>query len=463
MQTSPCRIAVAATVSFLAGLAAGQPAEVLGAAAGEAASDTGVSSHAVSIDLAALAQDRVSFLLPGGEQVTGEVTLRVTHPSGASSWRGSIEGREHGWFSIAESGGVAHGAIWAGNLGTYELRPLADGLYETVRTDTIDFPPCAGPLRPDAAARGIPGVRERATAEQREADADTATPKARGSDDGSVVDILVVYTAQARIGAGGTSAIEALAQNAVDATNTAYANSDIGPLELRLVHTEEISYTESGDAVTDLVALRDTSDGVMDNVHQIRDQFGADLVALLVEDFNACGIAYLAPFNQGFGFSVTDTGCAVGNLTFAHEVGHNMGSTHDRGNGSNSQFPYGFGWRWDGASGTQFRSVMAYQPGNRVPHFSNPDIAFDTVATGTPDDDNARVHDETRGSVATFRQSVAPACIADTNGDGLLSPADFNAWILAFNENDPACDQNEDAQCAPADFNAWILNFNAGC
>ncbi len=460
MPNRPSRIAVAATVSFLSGLAAAQPAQVLAAAAGEAASD-----RAVSIDLAALAQDHVSFRLPSGGQVTGEVTLRVTHPSGASSWRGTIESVEHGQFSIAASDGVAHGVIWAGELGTYEIRARADGLYDTVRTDTIDFPPCAGPLRPDAAARGIPGLRERAIAEQRHDDANgTTAPAARGGDDGSVVDILIVYTAEARIGAGGTAAIEALAQNAVNATNTAYANSNIGPLELRLVRTEEISYTESGDAVADLVALRRTDDGIMDEVHQIRDQVGADLVALLVDDFNACGIAYLAPFNQDFGFSVTDTGCAVGNLTFAHEVGHNMGSTHDRGNGSNSNFPYGFGWRWDGLSGTQFRSVMAYSPGSRVPHFSNPGIAFDGVATGTNDDDNARVHDETRASVANFRQSVvAPGCVADTNADGLLSPADFNAWILAFNAQSAACDQNGDGQCAPADFNAWILNYNAGC
>ncbi len=54
-------------------------------------------------------------------------------------------------------------------------------------------------------------------------------------------------------------------------------------------------------------------------------------------------------------------------------------------------------------------------------------------------------------------------CVADTNGDGLLTPADFNAWILAFNNQSPQCDQNDDGLCTPADFNAWILNFNTGC
>ncbi|RNC81176.1 MAG: hypothetical protein ED559_05085 [Phycisphaera sp.] len=56
------------------------------------------------------------------------------------------------------------------------------------------------------------------------------------------------------------------------------------------------------------------------------------------------------------------------------------------------------------------------------------------------------------------------ACgLADTNGDGVLTPADFTAWINAFNNQAPECDQNGDDQCTPADFTAWIANYNAGC
>ena len=51
----------------------------------------------------------------------------------------------------------------------------------------------------------------------------------------------------------------------------------------------------------------------------------------------------------------------------------------------------------------------------------------------------------------------------DVNNDGVLTPADFNAWVIAFNNQAPECDQNGDGLCTPADFNAWILNFNAGC
>ncbi len=60
---------------------------------------------------------------------------------------------------------------------------------------------------------------------------------------------------------------------------------------------------------------------------------------------------------------------------------------------------------------------------------------------------------------------VAPdePCLPDVNGDGMVTPADFTAWINAFNNNLPECDQNGDNACTPADFTAWINNFNAGC
>jgi hypothetical protein len=54
-------------------------------------------------------------------------------------------------------------------------------------------------------------------------------------------------------------------------------------------------------------------------------------------------------------------------------------------------------------------------------------------------------------------------CVADTNGDGMLTPTDFTAWINAYNNDLPECDQNGDGACTPTDFTAWIANFNAGC
>ena len=57
----------------------------------------------------------------------------------------------------------------------------------------------------------------------------------------------------------------------------------------------------------------------------------------------------------------------------------------------------------------------------------------------------------------------ATVCVADANADGSLTPADFSAWVSAFNTQGPQCDQNDDGVCSPADFSAWVANFNAGC
>ncbi len=77
----------------------------------------------------------------------------------------------------------------------------------------------------------------------------------------------------------------------------------------------------------------------------------------------------------------------------------------------------------------------------------------------------------TSAIVASPETVITNPCVADVNGDGVLSPADFNAWIIAYNLNNvmcmepncSPCDQNNDGLCTPADFNAWIVNFNAGC
>ncbi len=63
----------------------------------------------------------------------------------------------------------------------------------------------------------------------------------------------------------------------------------------------------------------------------------------------------------------------------------------------------------------------------------------------------------------SFECTQSNDCLADTNGDGMLTPADFTAWIAAFNAMSAACDQNADTLCTPADFTAWIANYNAGC
>ncbi|MBW6473476.1 MAG: hypothetical protein K0B14_10155, partial [Anaerolineaceae bacterium] len=64
------------------------------------------------------------------------------------------------------------------------------------------------------------------------------------ADSGYVIDVLVVYTAAARSGAGGTTNMLNLINLAVSETNTGYERSGIFS-RMRLVHTAEIIYDEA--------------------------------------------------------------------------------------------------------------------------------------------------------------------------------------------------------------------------
>ena len=51
---------------------------------------------------------------------------------------------------------------------------------------------------------------------------------------------------------------------------------------------------------------------------------------------------------------------------------------------------------------------------------------------------------------------------ADQNQDGIVTPADFTAWIANYNTANLLADVNQDGFVTPADFTAWIAAFNQG-
>jgi hypothetical protein len=245
---------------------------------------------------------------------------------------------------------------------------------------------------------------------------------------------------------GSTAAIEALSILAVDETNQAYANSAIG-VQMRLVHTAEVNYVESGSISTDLSRLRSRTDGYMDEVHAWRDTHLADVVALISANGGGyCGIAYvMTNLSNGFessAFSVTLRTCATGNYTFGHEIGHNMGSTHDRDNGGSALYEYSFGYQDPGAV---FRTVMAYTcPSGcpRQPHFSNPEVFFQGLPTGIdhaldPNNsaDNARSINNARYTIANWRVSGEAPTEPPTSPTNLVATATADTEInLSWND-----------------------------
>lgn len=311
------------------------------------------------------------------------------------TWRGKITaGKFEGDVTLTFRKGVVSGLIYTPKA-VYEIVPRG-GRHILVELDQSLFPECGGELKGDG-----------------------APPPSLGSqlDSGDRIDVMVVYTTATKNFLGGDAQAQAVAQQAVDAANTAYINSKVR-LRARLVHAQEHLYTESGNHSTDLSNLRNNA-----TVRGLRDTHKADLVAMLAEITTACGVGYLmGSGNPDNGYTVTGRSCAVGNLSFAHELGHNMGSHHNPENGSGASYPYSYGHYVNGV----FRTVMSYVdpcPSGcaRRQYFSNPAIYYQGYPTGIHDArDNVRSMNNTADVIANFRYSGRSLTINDYNGGDIV-------------------------------------------
>ena len=147
-------------------------------------------------------------------------------------------------------------------------------------------------------------------------------------DDQSVtatIDLAVVHTPAARNAAGGAAEIAALIDLLVAETNRAFAAGGVRH-RVELVGTSEVPYVESGMHATDFRRLVRRDDGHLDEAHVLRDRVGADLVHLIVDGSR---IAIRGVAQQPGPFSLTAH--HGGGVVFAHELGHNLGLRHDRG------------------------------------------------------------------------------------------------------------------------------------
>ncbi|MCU0286315.1 MAG: M12 family metallo-peptidase, partial [Acidobacteria bacterium] len=258
-------------------------------------------------------------------------------------------------------------------------------------------------------------------------------------DTGNYIDVMVLYTSTARSAVGGTSAMGNLINLAVTETNTGYNNSGVTQ-RLRLVHTVEVSYSETGfDWDIALDRLRGETDGYMDNIHTLRDTYGADEVVLIVSATDYCGMGYLmstlSSYFEAYAFCLVSIDCATGYYSFAHELGHNMGSHHDRANaGSEGAYSYSYGYQ---APDESFRTIMAYDCPTgcpRVNYWSNPDKTYGgqpmgVVYTAPDAADNRRSLNNTLSTVRNFRQAqVSSSSIT------VISPNGGETWAAGSSQ-----------------------------
>lgn len=358
---------------------------------------------------------------------------RVDQRKDHTAYFGRLEGEDGELVFVVQNGVVAGSIRGGGKL--YQIRFAGGDVHEIQEVDPGLLPPDGEPLAPEEDGRA-PAAESAAVA-----DAVVA------ADDGTQIDVLVAYTATARAVAGGTAAIQALINLGITETNQSYLNAGVIQ-RVRLVHTVEVAYTESGNIGTDLSRLRATADGFMDNVHPLRNTYGADLVHLIVDNGGGfCGIAYVMnTVSNAFAsdaFGVTARSCVSPNLSFAHEMGHNMGLQHDRYvDQSNTPYPYSHGYVNQAALvggapvNKRWRTIMAYNTEcsdngiscTRLMYFSDPTrfytgdpmgVAGTAASSSTNGPANARASlNNTRTTVANFRATttvpIAPTTLSPT-------------------------------------------------
>ncbi|HVX85948.1 MAG TPA: M12 family metallo-peptidase [Phycisphaerae bacterium] len=258
----------------------------------------------------------------------------------------------------------------------------------------------------------------------------------------TVIDLLGLYTPQAVSAAGTQARLISRIENAVAVSNQVLANSQI-PVTIRLAGITLENYTESGDLGTDLTRLENASDGYMDNVEALRNWLGADLVTLFTSGGSPAGggeetigisAQLYVPTGRGasdIAYSVVSQATAgAPDYTLIHELGHNLGATHAVGDPTDTgAADYAHGYRFTGIDGVLYHDVMAYDPGQEIPYFSNPRITYQGVPEGNAATaDAARVITEDAPLVAAY---LAPQVVGalDVHAGGYVGGWAYDASV----------------------------------
>jgi hypothetical protein len=376
---------------------------------------------------------RLAIELFDGERLEVEVVRRFTPRPGSAVWYGGIDPRRPGDHVLLALSGDALAASVHHQDRVLRVRG-GPGELLLAELDPEAFDPCGTDGRHAVvSAPGAPVPGERASGGQW-APESAGLPGMAVSTGTQLVDVMTVWTPAARQAAGGTNSMLALIDLAIAEMNLALGNCDAG-LSVRLVHTAETNYVESGSMGTDLSRLRNKFDGHMDEVHALRDAYGADTVKLITNSGGACGMAYLmtnvSPGFQSSAFGITRRSCAVGNYTFGHELGHNFGCAHDPDNAGSASHNHAYGYR---TPNNQHRTVMAYAPGTRRPLFSSPLHTWGGWVMGIAgQQDNALALSKNAAVIANWRPTAVE--FEDCDGNGLPDQVDLALGAADVDQN----------------------------
>jgi len=376
-----------------------------------------LSREAIRIDWAAISaiQRRgtgtMQIDLGNQDIVTAEFDRISENAGGGYSLSGRLRGHPDSSFVASRHGEALVASLRRASEKNraHEIVVNPEGVHEIRKVDTFDLPPCH--VEPSPSGGMAPASKDKAAAPSL-----ASTGFENSADETTVVDVMVLYTKTAREVAGGTDGMIASINHIVENANVYFIASGVSAL-YRLVHTHEIDYDDSsgGSIASHLADL--SWEGGIPEAHSLRDTHGADIVILMTgQDYG--GRAYrMTTVSSNFegnafgviGASYTST-LFKQNYLFSHECGHIFGCDHDWlfADGNDRPFPYSYGSRWTGNDGGEYLTIMStYYGGTLVYQFSNPDSYYQGLPTGTSTANNALTINNTKATVAAFRNSVS--------------------------------------------------------